>query len=115
MHKNHQCPPATNRLAICKLETFIHAGACRGILRCSKVFHKGRFKCRVMLLRNHFWKALRVPASSDLSDLFLDTELTQIDFNYITSHLCPLVFPVAALEQIIHIRYDLFPVQSSST
>ena len=42
-----------------------------------------------------------------LSDLFLDTELTEMHFNYMTSELRLLGFSVAALEEIL--RYDLFP------
>jgi len=43
-----------------------------------------------------------------LSELFLDTELTQLSLNHLTSSLRPLGIPVPTLEHIL--RYDLFPI-----
>jgi hypothetical protein len=45
-----------------------------------------------------------------LSELFLDTEHTELDFNYFTSSLRPLGIPVLTLEHML--RYDLFPILS---
>jgi len=43
-----------------------------------------------------------------LSELFLDTEHTELELNYLTSSLRPLGIPVLTLEYML--RYDLFPI-----
>jgi hypothetical protein len=43
-----------------------------------------------------------------LSELFLDTEHTQLELNHLTSSLRPLEIPVPTLEHML--RYDLFPI-----
>jgi hypothetical protein len=45
-----------------------------------------------------------------LSELFLDTEHTQLELNYLTSSLRPLGIPVPTLEHML--RYDLFTTLS---
>lgn len=45
-----------------------------------------------------------------LSELFLDTELTQLALNHIISSLRPLGIPVPTLEHML--RYDVFPILS---
>jgi hypothetical protein len=45
-----------------------------------------------------------------LSELFLDTEHTQLELNHLTSSLRPLGIPVLTLEHVL--RYDLFPILS---
>jgi hypothetical protein len=45
-----------------------------------------------------------------LSELFLDTEHTQLELNYLTSSLRPLGIPVLTLEHMLY--YDIFPILS---